>query len=356
LKDFCTPTSGSATTYSYNQVGQLTSVTGPGGTSSYTYDGDGLRATETVSGTTTTFVWDDASTANLLNDGTNSYLYGPDGLPIEQIGTAGSFWFVHDQMGSTVLLLGASGAQAGSYSYTPYGLATRTGTATTPLQYTGQYTDSGTGLVYLRARYYDPITAEFLTVDPLVNTTHTPYAYVGDNPLNVTDPSGLVGIGACLSELASLGWTGQESDCLQITFNCSSGEFQFGGTTTKGIGLGMPTLGAGVGLNGSNANQMSDYGGWFGDLGGSASLFGASLGADGYTGAGAHGQQIGGGTLSIGPQFNLPAVIAGFEIHGLATYTWQSTFYSTNLYADVDRVTSDLSNAFTGILNPLSYL
>ena len=69
-----------------------------------------------MSGSTTTFVWDDESTPNLLTDGSNSYLYGPDGLPIEQIGGTASYWYVHDQAGSTLLLLDASGAQAGGYS------------------------------------------------------------------------------------------------------------------------------------------------------------------------------------------------------------------------------------------------
>jgi RHS repeat-associated protein len=351
-----TPTSGSATTYSYNQAGQLTSLTSPSGTSTYTYDGNGLRASKTVSGSTTTFVWNDASTPDLLTDGTSSYLYGPGGLPIEQTGTAGTFWFVHDQVGSTVLLLASDGTVVGGYGYTPYGLATHTGTATTPLQYAGQYTDAETGLVYLRARYYDPATAQFLTVDPLVNSTHTPYAYVGDNPLNSADPSGLIGIGACVSALASLGWTGQEQDCLQITFNCSSGEFQFGGTTTKGIGLGMPTLGVGVGPMVSNANQIADYGGWFGDLGGSGSLAGAAVGGDGFTGQGANGQRIVGASATTGPEANLPAVFAGFEIHGLATYTWQSDFFSVNIYSGIEDGFSDVYNAFTGILNPMSYL
>jgi len=41
--------------------------------------------------------------------------------------------------------------------------------------------------VYLRARYSDPATALFLTVDPAVNSTGTPYAYTGDNPPNYTD-------------------------------------------------------------------------------------------------------------------------------------------------------------------------
>jgi len=40
-------------------------------------------------------------------------------------------------------------------------------------------------------RYYDPATEQFLSVDPLVNQTGTPYAYTGGDPVNRSDPSGL---------------------------------------------------------------------------------------------------------------------------------------------------------------------
>lgn len=140
--------------------------------------------------TTSTFTWDDEATPNVLTDGTNTYLYGPDGLPIEQIGASGNYWFVHDETGSTLALLNATGSVAGGYTYTPFGGTTHSGTATTPLQYTGQYTDAETGLVYLHARYYDPQTAEFVTVDPQVAKTGTPNAYTDDDPLNLTDRTG----------------------------------------------------------------------------------------------------------------------------------------------------------------------
>jgi hypothetical protein len=39
-------------------------------------------------------------------------------------------------------------------------------------------------LIYLRARTYDPATAQFLSVDPFESITGEPYSYVGDNPLN----------------------------------------------------------------------------------------------------------------------------------------------------------------------------
>ncbi|MGL5825497.1 MAG: RHS repeat-associated core domain-containing protein, partial [Nocardioides sp.] len=45
--------------------------------------------------------------------------------------------------------------------------------------------------VYLLHRYYDPATATFTTTDPLVSISGSPYGYVGGDPLNTTDPTGL---------------------------------------------------------------------------------------------------------------------------------------------------------------------
>ncbi|GLZ37140.1 RHS repeat-associated core domain-containing protein [Actinokineospora sp. NBRC 105648] len=182
---------GTTTTYGYDQAKRLTSYAGAGGSATYAYNGDGLRMSKTVGATTTNFVWGTGTTPELLSDGTTNYLYGPDGTPIEQIGPGGSAWFVHDQLGSTIGLLGATGTVGATYTYTAYGVATATGTLSTPLRFAGEYTDAESGLVYLRARYYEPTTAQFLTVDPLVDRTRAPYSYAGDNPLNHTDPSGM---------------------------------------------------------------------------------------------------------------------------------------------------------------------
>lgn len=89
------------------------------------------------------------------------------------------------------MITGSTGTTEGSYTYTSYGgIETHTGAATTPLDYDGQYTNSDTGLVYLRARSYDPATAQFLSVDPAVEATRAPYTYASDNPLSLGDPSG----------------------------------------------------------------------------------------------------------------------------------------------------------------------
>ena len=65
------------------------------------------------------------------------------------------------------------------------------GAATTPLGYDDQYSDSDTGLIYLRARYYDPTTGQLLTTDPEVATTGARYVYAADDPVANADPTGL---------------------------------------------------------------------------------------------------------------------------------------------------------------------
>ncbi len=63
-------------------------------------------------------------------------------------------------------------------------------TDVTPFGFAGEYTDSS-GLIYLRARWYDPVSGQFLSVDPLVDVTRDAYGYAGGNPLQFTDPLGL---------------------------------------------------------------------------------------------------------------------------------------------------------------------
>lgn len=64
-----------------------------------------------------------------------------------------------------------------------------------------QYSDPESGLQNLRARYYDPTTGQFLTRDLLEQLTQQPYAYAGDDPINGTDPTGLLSLGDVLQGL-----------------------------------------------------------------------------------------------------------------------------------------------------------
>ncbi len=122
-------------------------------------------------------------------------MWGPEGQPIEHLGvtpTPTRTFYSHDHNGNTRALLSATGTVTASYTYTPYGaLTTKTGTATTPLQYGTGYTDTETGLIYLIHRYYHPQTGQFTTTDPLTALTRDPYGYVNGEPIHGADPVGL---------------------------------------------------------------------------------------------------------------------------------------------------------------------
>ena len=81
----------------------------------------------------------------------------------------------------------------GSATYDAYGNVTASSGGTyNPFGYAGEYTDAESGFLYLRARYYDPATQQFLTVDPVLAATEQAYNYAGGDPVNATDPAGLM--------------------------------------------------------------------------------------------------------------------------------------------------------------------
>jgi RHS repeat-associated protein len=82
-----------------------------------------------------------------------------------------AYYYHTDQLGSVRDLTDSSGSVVNTYEYDAYGVPSSsgtTGTAYNPFGFSGEYKDSETGLIYLRARYYDPATQQFLTRDPLV--------------------------------------------------------------------------------------------------------------------------------------------------------------------------------------------
>ncbi len=192
--------------YEYDQAGNLTAVESnevPEATpidESYAYDGTGLRVSQTVSGTTRDLAWDrSGGLPMLLDDGERSYIYGPHGVPIAHISASGvPTYYHHDQLGSTRMLTTSAGSPAGKFTYSAYGsLVGASGTLTTPMGFAGQYTNAQSGLQYLRARVFDPATAQFMSRDPLLEFTGSVYIYAEGNPLKFTDPSGLCALGLC---------------------------------------------------------------------------------------------------------------------------------------------------------------
>ena len=88
--------------------------------------------------------------------------------------------------------MNSSGSLTGTTSYDAWGNPATSGglTASTPFGYAGGYTDPD-GLIYLLNRYYEPATGQFISVDPAIAQTMQAYAYAEDNPVSVTDPTGL---------------------------------------------------------------------------------------------------------------------------------------------------------------------
>jgi RHS repeat-associated protein len=241
-----TPSSGPATAYGYDQAGDMTSVARPGEGETpaiedeYTYDGDGLRASEKIAGTTSYLSWDVSGRLPLLlNDGTHNFVYGPGGVPVEQITGESVLYLHHDQQDSTRLLTATSGSVEGKVSYDAYGNLTGTGgTATTPLGYDGQYTNSDTGLQYLRARAYDPATAQFATADPEKALTREPYGFAAASPLDFADPSGLSLWGefeGAVTDVEEVGGVAKEGVEEVGNFGAGAADTLTGGLSTEGL-------------------------------------------------------------------------------------------------------------------------
>ena len=237
-------TSDGSRTYSWDARGRLTGISG---VATYLYDAEGRRIKTTpTTGSAASVVYDDVdvvqeqlagvASANLLN--------GPgidEHLTRATLGTgAATSTLLTDALGSIVALASSAGTVATRYGYTPYGAAGVTGAANTnPYQFTGAPQD-GSGLIYLRARYYNPVWGRFISEDPIglaggINR----YAYADGNPAEIIDPFGLDGVRRH-GETA----LGKAGDFLE--------DFS-GDTGTLGLGLagaGIVTAWTGVGFAG----------------------------------------------------------------------------------------------------------
>jgi len=160
-------------------------------TTSFVYRGDGLRESRAVSGgATTQFTWDIASGLPVVLDDGNQYIYGAGLTAMKQSGSW--YYYLADGLGSTMAVVDSSGNSQKSYAYDVYGEATPSGGLASEFDFAGQQTD-GTGLQYLRARYYDPETGTFLSREPLAKAPSwlgNPTAYAAGNPARLSDPSG----------------------------------------------------------------------------------------------------------------------------------------------------------------------
>jgi RHS repeat-associated protein len=185
-------------TLGYDQAHRLTTATVGGVSSQDAYDGDGKRASQTVGAATTRYIYDVApSLPLLLEDGARKYVWGLGlAYATDLAGTVQGVYHA-DGLGSVRALTSAGGVVTDTYQTDEFGAPTQTtGSSGQPFGYTGEQRDGATGLVYLRARMYDPSGGRFVQRDPWPGALIQPsslqrYAYAENNPVNFIDPSGL---------------------------------------------------------------------------------------------------------------------------------------------------------------------
>jgi RHS repeat-associated protein len=182
-------------TYTYDHANRLASASGGGYNASYGYSGTGDRLRQTVNGVTSSYTLDqNTGLTQVLADGTDTYLYGNG--RIAQYGTSTDY-FLGDALGSVRQLVDSSGNVTLAKSYQPYGSTSSSdGESATSYGFTGEWVDSYTQFVYLRARWYAPQTGRFLTRDTWQGNYQKPvslnaWLYTSSNPINFADPSGM---------------------------------------------------------------------------------------------------------------------------------------------------------------------
>jgi RHS repeat-associated protein len=101
-------------------------------------------------------------------------------------------WYVYDGLGSVVEEVAPNGTVAARLKYDVYSAVRSRQAGTSSQKFVGKLgheIDASTGLIYMRARYYDPATGRFLSEDPKGQGENW-FAYCSGNPVNYQDESG----------------------------------------------------------------------------------------------------------------------------------------------------------------------
>lgn len=170
-------------------------------TSTFEYGSDGLRRRMAVDDgqntVTTDYVLDGQSVVREFKDESPSatYLVGPRGVEYRQDDTTGERkWYVYDGLGSVLAEVDENGYVDACRSYDVWGNPLwNEGSPLSSHWFVGglghTMEDSTGGLIYMRARWYDPGTGRFVSEDPAKDGNNW-YVYCAGNPVNSVDDTG----------------------------------------------------------------------------------------------------------------------------------------------------------------------
>ena len=178
-------------TFTYNAENKLIQVVqGSTTIATFVYDADGTRVQATIAGVTTKYVGEYYEVT-----GTDVTKYYGGHTAMRKSGVVS--YLLSDHLGSNSLIVDSTGAKVSESRYKAWGeLRFSSGTISTDYTYTGQYSNTDDfGWMYYKARWYDPTLGRFAQADSIVPGAGNPlawdrYAYVKNNPVRYTDPTG----------------------------------------------------------------------------------------------------------------------------------------------------------------------
>ena len=191
--------------YEFDELNRMEKIyRGDGKWAEYEYDGTSVRVGKTVgtaasTETETTKYYNMGAT--VLNEvsseeGNTTNLIGA-GIEARMSVTGSSItsaYFLQKNAHGDVTAAISGTERVATYDYDAFGnTLVEEGEINNPIRYSGEYLDEESGLIYLRARYYDPSVGRFISEDPIRDGMNW-YAYCGNSPVMMVDPSGLVSI------------------------------------------------------------------------------------------------------------------------------------------------------------------